>query len=113
MFNSSKREERKKEYEKNVLENWHTRREGGKWAFVFKFGVLTWGGVTFVLYWLLLSLLNWLTKAPTDGLIYQLITSVAIFIIFGVVYGIVLWTRNEKIYLKKFPYSQPKKKSKK
>lgn len=103
MENKSKR---KRAYEKDILDNWGPQREKGKKNFIVKFGILTWGTSTFLLYWLLLTLINWLTKSNTPFVLTQMLISYALFLVFGVAYGLILWQRNEKIYLKKFPYKK-------
>lgn len=93
-------------YEKDVIENWGNQREKGKKSFIVKFGILTWGLSTFLLYWLLLTFINWITKSNTPFALGQMILSMIIFLVFGIVYGHILWVRNEKIYLKKYPYKK-------
>lgn len=103
---TNKKEKRNQAYEKSIHENWHVQHKKGKWAFVLRFGILTWGVTTFVVYWLLLTVLNWIAKVDQPLISIQTGISFLIFMVFGVGYGLFIWRRNERIYLKKFPYGK-------
>lgn len=90
----------------DVLDNWKANREMGKKKYIIKFGVVTWGISTFVIYWILMFVLNAVTKSQGNFTIYQVIISLIFFAIFGAIYGNILWKRNEKIYKEKHPYAK-------
>lgn len=100
--------EREQEYEKMIHENWKANRDQGKWKFVFKFGVLSWGGFTYVLYWAIVLLLNLVLQTKTPVSLVVVVFSAIGFLVAGAVYGIILWNRNEKIFLKRYPYGRVK-----
>lgn len=102
------KEEREQEYAKMIHENWHANREKGKLQFVLRFGVLSWGGFTYVLYWGITMMLNILLNTGMKiSLVAVLFSSIG-FLVAGAVYGIILWNRNEKIFLKRYPYGRVK-----
>ncbi len=105
----AKETNRKKKYNEMVYENWQANRDLGKRKFVIRFGVFSWGIGTFVIYWILMMILNAVTKANAQFTIYQFLMTLAFFMIFGVIYGIILWHRNEKIFNTKYPYGKKKK----
>ncbi len=102
----NKKQTRKDKYNQMVYENWQSNREMGKLKFVFKFGVLSWGIGTYVIYWLLMFILNAITKANAEFNLFQFVFTLIFFIVFGLIYGVILWHRNEKIFKTKYPYGR-------
>ncbi len=94
------------ETEKLIYETWPQSREQGKLKFTFRFGALTWGFPTFLIYSAIMIILNFFIKESVKYNIYQALFSLFFFVLFGMVYGLFLWNKNEKIYLKKFPYGK-------
>lgn len=103
MFNSTRKEERRKAYEKEIYQNWHNQRVKGKKSFVWRYGVLNWAGTTFALYWIIVMIIGWISKNPQPFVWAQFIVTFLMFLGFGIGYGHILWNRNEKIYLKRYP----------
>lgn len=97
---------RKDKYNQMVYDNWQANRELGKRKFIIKFGVFSWGIGTYVIYWILMMVLNAVTKANAQFGLYQFAFTLVFFIIFGLIYGTILWYRNEKIFNAKFPYGK-------
>ncbi len=107
----AKKLERKASYEREIHNHWHTRREKGKWHFIWRFGVFTWGVTTFCFYWIFLWILIKLTGVSIPMYVATFIQAIfylSIFMIFGIFYGLYLWNKNEKIYLDKYPYGKRK-----
>lgn len=104
----SKKTDRKKEYEKDIHQNWHNQRKNGKKSFVIRFGILTWAGTSFMLYWVIVLLLGWITNNKQPYMMLQFFVTFILFILLGTLYGHLLWNRNEKIYLKKYPDKKKK-----
>jgi uncharacterized membrane protein YidH (DUF202 family) len=104
----TKREIRQQEYEQNIFDNWHTKRDAGKKNFIIKFGVLSWGLSTFGVYWILVFFMEKFTGNDQLLNLGQLLYTLIFFAAFGAVYGWMLWNRNEKIFKKKFPYGRTK-----
>ncbi|MBF4691847.1 YrzE family protein [Fusibacter ferrireducens] len=102
----SKNQTRKDRYNQMVYENWPANRALGKRKFVFKFGALSWGLGTYVIYWIMMMILNLITKSNAAFNLYQFIFTLLLFIVVGSIYGIILWHRNEKIFKTKYPYGR-------
>ncbi|GAU78991.1 hypothetical protein [Fusibacter sp. 3D3] len=102
----NKKQSRKEKYNQMVYDNWQANREMGKLKFVIKFGVLSWGIGTYVIYWFLMMVLNAITKANAEFSLYQYGFTLIFFIIFGLIYGTILWHKNEKVFTAKFPYGR-------
>mgnify|MGYP001201277052 CR=1 FL=1 len=100
--------ERDAEYAAMVYDNWQFNRERGKFQFILKFGVISWGFFTFVIYWGIMLLLNALFKMGAPVTLQLLLITGVGFVLAGIVYGQVLWSRNEKIFLKRYPYGRVK-----
>lgn len=100
--------ERQAEYNQMIYDNWQFNREGGRLNFVLKFGVVSWGLFTFVIYWAIMLLLNGLFKMGAPITVQLLLITGVGFVFAGIIYGNVLWNRNEKIFLKKYPYGRSK-----
>ncbi|GAB6109150.1 hypothetical protein [Fusibacter bizertensis] len=106
---STKKKDREAENEKLIYDTWPQSREQGKLKFTFKFGALTWGFPTFLIYSAIMIILNFFIKESVKYNIPQALFSLFFFVIFGMVYGLFLWNKNEKIYLKKYPYGKKSK----
>ncbi|MBE0450687.1 MAG: hypothetical protein IBX70_07560 [Clostridia bacterium] len=104
----TKREQRRQDYENQIFENWQIKRDEGKWHFILRFGLLTWGASTFALYWVIMMILGKIGGLGNLFTWFQAIYSFVFFILFGILYGLVLWNRNEKIFKKKYPYGRIK-----
>lgn len=104
------REEVKKqralENEKMVYENWQFNHEMGRFKYAFRFGAFTWGIPTFFVYTVIMLVMNFFLKESYKYDLYQAVIAFIFFILFGIAYGMVLWNRNEKIFLKKYPYGR-------
>lgn len=100
------RKQRALENEKLVLDGWQKNSDQGKMKFALKFGAFTWGLPTFAIYSIIMIVLNMIIEDSVKYNIYQAILSLLFFIIFGTVYGMTLWNKNEKIYRNKFPYGK-------
>lgn len=100
--------EKQAEYNQMVYDNWQVNRAKGRMNFVIKFGVISWGFFTFVVYWAIMLLLNGLLKMGAPATPQLLLITGVGFVVAGIVYGNVLWHRNEKIFLKRFPYGRTK-----
>jgi len=103
---AAKRKQRELENEKLVLDGWQKSSEQGKMKYSLKFGAFTWGLPTFVIYSAIMLLLNFVIKDSVKYNIYQALLSLVFFIVFGTLYGMSLWKKNEKIYRNKFPYGK-------
>lgn len=100
--------ERDAAYAQMIYDNWQSNRDKGKLNFILKFGVVSWGFFTYVVYWGIMLLLNILFKAAAPITVPMLVFTGVGFVLAGVVYGHVLWNRNEKIFLKRYPYGKSK-----
>lgn len=100
------KEQRKRDNEQLIYDSWHNSRALGKNKFALKFGIITWGLPTFIFYSVLMIVLNAIFKSPFPYDLYQAAISLFFFVFFGTIYGLVIWRRNEKIFLKKFPYGK-------
>lgn len=100
------KEQRKSDNEKMIYDSWPNSRALGKNKFALRFGIITWGLPTFVFYSVLMIVLNAIFKSPFPYDIYQAAISLFFFVFFGTIYGLVIWRRNEKIFLAKFPYGK-------
>lgn len=98
--------ERDAEYAQMVYDSWQTSRDRGKFQFILKFGIVSWGVFTFVIYWAIMLILNSLFKMGAPVTLQLLVLTALGFMVAGVVYGHVLWNRNEKIFLKRYPYGR-------
>lgn len=86
---------------------WEIMRGHGKIAFVLHVGLLRWGGIMFLIFAgvniMALAISNHLERLPYLLLLNALIWSTA-----GLLYGLYLWRKNEKNYLRNFGQaSQP------
>ena len=107
----SKKEQRRREYEKEIYENWQSKRENGKWDFIWRFGVFSWGVTTFAFYWVIMFILGKLTNMGLGfnlQTLIQILFSLVTFVVFGIFYGLFLWKKNENIFTKKYPYGRNK-----
>jgi len=100
------RKQRALENEKLVLDGWQKNSDQGKMKFALRFGAFTWGLPTFAIYSVIMIVLNMIIEDSVKYNIYQAILSLVFFILFGTVYGMTLWKKNEKIYRNKFPYGK-------
>lgn len=97
---------RRERYKQLVYENWQANREMGMKRYIIQFGVFSWGVATFVFYWILMFIFNKLLKLETGFSFYQMLFSLLFFVVFGAVYGFILWHRNEKLFNAKYPYGK-------
>jgi|GEM_PF-1013577 len=103
---AAKRKQRARDNEKLVLDGWQKNSEAGKMKFALKFGAFTWGLPTFVIYSVIMVLLNTVLDDTVKYNVSQALFSLFFFIVFGTFYGMSLWKKNEKIYRNKFPYGK-------
>ncbi|MDH8676546.1 hypothetical protein QE109_00235 [Fusibacter bizertensis] len=102
----AKKKARDAENDKLVYDTWPQTREQGKLKFTFRFGALTWGFPTFLIYSAIMIILNFFIKESVKYNIMQAAFSLFFFILFGMIYGLFLWKKNEKVFLKKYPYGK-------
>ncbi len=103
---ATKRKQRALENEKLILDGWQKNSDQGKMKFALRFGTFSWGLPTFVIYSVIMIILNLIVEESVKYNIYQALLSLIFFIVFGTVYGMTLWKKNEKIYRNKFPYGK-------
>lgn len=89
-----------------VYDSWQQNRELGKMKFALRFGAYTWGLPTFLVYSVLMMILNAIIKSSVKYDLYQAVFSLFFFIVFGTLYGLYIWKRNERIFTKKYPYGR-------
>ena len=100
------KEKRQAENDQLVYDSWQQSRELGKMKFALRFGAYTWGFPTFLVYSVLMMLLNVIIKSSVKYDLYQAVFSLFFFIVFGTLYGLFIWRRNERIFTKKYPYGR-------
>ncbi|HAS73916.1 MAG TPA: hypothetical protein DCS67_07205 [Clostridiales bacterium UBA8960] len=98
--------ERQKANEQLVYNSWQQSREIGKMKFALRFGAYTWGLPTFLVYSVIMMMLNFIIKTSVKYDLFQAIFSLFFFVLFGTFYGLFIWNRNEKIFVKKYPYGR-------
>lgn len=103
---ATKQKMRAAENEKLIYDTWPQSRENGKLKFVLRFGAITWGLPTFLIYSAIMIVLNFFVKESVKYDFVQAVIAILFFIIFGTIYGHFIWNKNEKIYRKKFPYGK-------
>ncbi len=103
---AARRKQRVLDDEKLVLDGWQKNSEQGKLKFSLKFGAFTWGFPTFVIYSVIMVVLNLVLKDSIRYNLFQAVFSLFFFIVFGTIYGMMLWNKNEKLYRNKFPYGK-------
>jgi hypothetical protein len=94
------------ENEKAVLDTWQKNSDLGKKKYALRFGAFTWGIPTFLIYSAIMIVFNFFIKEGVRYDLFQAAFALVFFFIFGTVYGMVLWNKNEKLYRKKFPYGK-------
>jgi len=99
---------KKEQQRKDVLDNWQSNHDMGKRKYILRFGALSWGIGTFTIYWILIFILGKINPSMMAYGSVEIIGSLVFFIIFGFIYGNILWNRNEKIFLEKYPYGKKK-----
>ena len=104
----SGRERRQRENEQNIFENWQSARNMGMKKYLLRHGVLTWGVSTFIVYWILVAIMNQFNSIKTPMSLPNLIFTFLMFAVFGLIYGALVWRRNERIFKKKYPYGRKK-----
>lgn len=102
----SLKEKKQAENEQLVYDSWQQSRELGKMKFALRFGAYTWGLPTFLVYSVLMMLLNAIIKSSVKYDLYQAAFSLFFFVVFGTLYGLFIWKRNERIFTKKYPYGR-------
>jgi hypothetical protein len=99
-----KKSRRQSETERYVFENWPGLRSMGKGKYIIRHGFLTWGVSTFTVYWILVAIMNRVSEVKTPLTVLNFAFTFFMFAIFGMVYGELIWRRNERIYKRKYPY---------
>ena len=97
------------ENEKAIIDNWQKSSDQGKYKYAIRFGAFTWGFPTFLIYSAIMIVFNFFIKDGVKYDLFQAFFALFFFFIFGTVYGMVLWNKNEKLYRKKFPYGKKNK----
>jgi len=97
------------ENERIITEGWAENSKKGKMKYALRFGLLTWGIPTFVLYSIIMMILNLFVKSSMRYDLMQATFALFFFMVFGILYGRMLWSKNEKIYRKKYPYGKKSK----
>lgn len=94
------------ENERAITEGWADNSNMGKNKYALRFGLLTWGLPTFVLYSVIMLILNLFVKSGMKYDLIQASFALVFFCVFGIFYGRSLWKKNEKIYRNKYPYGK-------
>ncbi len=93
--------------EKEFINNWELTRKNGFLRFIIVQGGLSWGLFSGIIYMGLMLIFGLFMDIPTDdSIISNKGFQMLLFIIFGVLLGVVMWFRNEKKYLRKKPYNK-------
>lgn len=96
------------ERDKAVIESWESYRKLGRNKYIFRYGIVSWGLVTWLIYYainLIVNMINPDWAIPLDNP-FTIGMSIVFFAIGGLIFGIVLWNKNEKVYKKKYPYKK-------
>lgn len=85
--------------------NWRSVRKKGKLKFIIINGFLSWGLISAIIYFVMF----WIAEGFTEGLfLYEVIIPLLMLGLMSSLLGYFTWQRNEKRFIKKFPYEKRK-----
>lgn len=109
MKRSEKKALKEKELKDSIYKNWGAISKAGKRKYILKFGTLSWAFPTFIIYSIFMFIVTRFMPSAYKYDTPQLLFALIAFMIGGMIYGNLMFNRNERIYRKKYPYKKANK----
>jgi predicted membrane chloride channel (bestrophin family) len=93
--------------EDQFIKEWELTRRKGFYRYIIIQGGVSWGIFSGLIYIVLLMIANiFMELPPENSLAMNKGFQMFLFVVFGMLLGVVIWFRNEKRYLKRKPYNK-------